>query len=74
MTSFITESNRVGELDKKKNRKSPSNTQWKQKRKKKKCLQPGQAKNCLDLLFPTYLGKTSLQNKKGEETPTFNIL
>ena len=62
MTSFITEGNRVGELDKKnkKNRKSPSNTQWKQKRKKKKnAYNRDRQKIRLDLLFPTYLGETS---------------
>ena len=60
MTSFITEGNREGELDKKKNRKSPCNTLRKQKRKKKKCLQPGQAKNWLGSPFSDLPGKDEL--------------
>ena len=51
MTSFITEGNREGELDKKKNRKSPCNTLRKQKRKKKKMPTTGTGKKLAWISF-----------------------
>ena len=61
MTSFITEGNRVGELDKKKNRKSPCNTQRKQKRKKKKnAYNRDRQKNSLGSPFSDLPGKDEL--------------
>ena len=64
MTSFITEGNRVGNWTKKKI-ESLHAIHKGNKNVKKKMPTTGTGKKIrLDLLFPTYLGKTSWQNKK----------
>ena len=60
MTSFITEGNRVGELDKKKKIESLHAIHKGNKNVKKKCLQPGQAKNSLGSPFSDLPGKDEL--------------
>ena len=64
MTSFITEGNRVGELDKKKIESLHAIHKGNKNVKKKNAYNRDRQKIRLDLLFPTYLGKTSWQNKK----------
>ena len=58
MTSFITEGNREGELDKK--IESLHAIHKGNKNVKKKCLQPGQAKNWLGSPFSDLPGKDEL--------------
>ena len=60
MTSFITEGNREGELDKKKIESLHAIHKGNKNVKKKKCLQPGQAKNSLGSPFSDLPGKDEL--------------
>ena len=59
MTSFITEGNREGVLDKKKIESLHAIHKGNKNVKKKNAYNRDRQKICFDLLFPTYLGKTS---------------